>query len=181
MGARSEISSPATKNRATAKRTSERELVVTRTINGPARLVFEAFTKAELFQRWWVPKSFGMSLLSCETDVRVGGRYRLVFASGNDAGEPAAFFGKYLEVKPHSRLVWTNDEGDNGGPITTVTFEEKAGKTLLVLSELYPSKEALDDALASGAVMFTEENTAGIDETFDQLDELLVSLGASAS
>jgi uncharacterized protein YndB with AHSA1/START domain len=181
MDARSEINSPPTKNRATAERTSERELVVTRTINGPARLVFEAFTKPELLKRWWVPKSFGMSLLSCEADVRAGGSYRLVFASGNDASEPAAFFGKYLEVTPHSRLVWTNDEGDNGGAITTVTFEEKGGKTLLVLRDLYPSKEALDGAIASGTVMFSEGNTGGIDETFDQLDELLVSLGASAS
>ena len=181
MDARSEINSPATKNRATAERTSERELVLTRTINGPARLVFEAFTKPELFKRWWVPKSFGVSLLSCEVDARVGGSYRLVFASGNDAGEPAAFFGKYLEVAPHSRLVWTNDEGDNGGTITTVTFEEKGGKTLLVLRDLYPSKEALDAAIASGTVMFSDASTAVMDETFDQLDELLVSLSASAS
>jgi uncharacterized protein YndB with AHSA1/START domain len=170
-----------TKNRATAERKSERELVVTRTINGPARLVFEAFTKPELLQRWWVPKSFGMSLLSCEADVRVGGSYRLVFASANDASEPAAFFGKYLEVTPHSRLVWTNDEGDHGGAITTVTFEEKGGKTLLVLRDLYPSKEALDDALASGAVMFSEGSTGVVDEMFDQLDELLASLSAPAS
>jgi uncharacterized protein YndB with AHSA1/START domain len=181
MDARSKVNSPPTKNRATAERKSERELIVTRTINGPARLVFEAFTKPELLQRWWVPKSFGMSLLSCEADVRVGGTYRLVFAPSSDAAEPAAFFGKYLEVTPHSRLVWTNDEGDNGGAITTVTFEEKGGKTRLVLRDLYPSKEALDAALASGAVMFSEESTSVVGEMFDQLDELLVSLGASGS
>src|SRR5262249_54219681 len=104
-----------------------------------------------------------------------------VFASGNDASEPAAFFGRYLEVTPHSRLVWTNDEGDNGGTITTVTFEEKGGKTLVVMRDLYPSKDALDGAIASGNVMFSEGSTGGMDETFDQLDELLVSLGASAS
>jgi len=152
------------------ERKSERELVVTRTINGPARIVFEAWTKPELFKRWWIPKSFGVSLLSCEMDVRVGGGYRLVF--GPDASKPMAFFGKYLEVTPHSRLVWTNDEGDDDGAVTTVTFEEKGGKTLLVMHELYPSKEALDAAMASG-------EKSGMSETFEQLDELLVTLGAS--
>jgi uncharacterized protein YndB with AHSA1/START domain len=158
------------KNRTTVERKSERELVVTRTINGPARIVFEAWTKPELLKRWWVPKSFGVSLLSCEADVRVGGRYRFVF--GHDASpKPMEFFGRYIEVTPHSRLVWTNDEGDDGGAVTTVTFEEKAGKTLLVMHELYPSKEALDGAMASG-------EKAGMSETFEQLDELLVTVGA---
>ena len=149
MDARRESEPTPMKNRTTVERKSERELVVTRTFNGPARIVFEAWTKPELFKRWWVPKSFGMSLLSCEMDVRVGGTYRLVF--GLDGSKPMAFFGRYLEVTPHSRLVWTNDEGGDGGAVTTVTFEEKDGKTLLVLHELYPSKEALDAAIASGA------------------------------
>jgi uncharacterized protein YndB with AHSA1/START domain len=153
------------KNRATVERKSERELAVTRTFNAPARLVFEAWTNHELFKRWWVPKSMGMTLISCEMDVRVGGGYRLVFGQGME------FFGTYIEVTPHSRLVWTNDEGDDGGPVTTVTFEEKGGKTLLVLHELYPSKEALD-AAGTGAA-------EALGETFEQLDELLVTLGAS--
>jgi len=157
------------KNRTTADRKSERELVVTRTFNGPARIVFEAWTKPELLKRWWAPKSTGISLLSCEADVRVGGKYRFVF--GHGASEPMAFFGRYLEVTPHSRLVWTNDESDQGS-VTTATFEEKGGKTLLVVHELYPSKEALDGAIASGV-------EAGTCETFEQLDELLVTLGAS--
>ena len=156
------------KNRTIVERTSEREVVVTRTFNGPARIVFEAWTKPELFKRWWVPKSMGMSLLSCEMDVRVGGKYRLVFA--HEASE-SAFFGTYKEVTPHSRLVWTNEESDEG-PVTTVTFEERDGKTLLVMHELYPSKEALD-AAGTGSADATIE-------TFAQLDELLVSLGASA-
>ena len=154
------------KNRTTVERKSERELVVMRTFNGPARIVFEAWTKPELFKQWWVPKSMGMSLLSCEMDVRAGGRYRLVFA----ASPPAEFFGRYIEVTPHSRLVWTNEEGGDAGPVTTVTFEEKGGKTLLVLHELYPSKEALD-AAGTGAA-------DAMSETFEQLDELLVSLAA---
>jgi uncharacterized protein YndB with AHSA1/START domain len=156
------------KNRTTVERKSEREFVVTRTFNGPARLVFEAWTKPELLKLWWAPKSMGVPLLSCEADVRVGGSYRFVF--GHDASKTMAFFGKYLEVTPHSRLVWTNEEGDAGAAVTTVTFEEKGGKTLLVLHELHPSKEACD-----GAIGFGE----GLRETFEQLDELLVTLGAS--
>ena len=141
------------KNRTTVERKSERELVVTRTFNGPARLVFEAWTKPELFRQWWVPKSMGMSmsLLSCEMDVRVGGKYRFVF--GVEGLTVMEFFGKYNEVTPHSRLVWTNEEGDEGGAVTTVTFEEKGGKTLLVKHDLYPSKEALDGEPAPGRRM----------------------------
>jgi uncharacterized protein YndB with AHSA1/START domain len=169
MDARSESEPTSMKNATTVERKSERELVVTRTFNGPARIVFEAWTKPELFKRWWVPKSMGMSLLSCEMDVRVGGRYRLVFS--HDGSEPMAFFGRYIEVKPHSRLVWTNDEGGDSGPVTTVTFEEKGGRTLLVMHELHPSKEALD-AAGTGAADATVE-------TFKQLDKLLVALGAS--
>jgi uncharacterized protein YndB with AHSA1/START domain len=166
VDAREESEPAPMKNRTTAERKSEREIVVTRTFNAPARIVFEAWTKPELFKRWWVPKSAGMSLLSCEMDVRVGGGYRLEFAH---EPTPMAFFGKYSEVTPHSRLVWTNEESDDGA-VTTVTFEEKDGKTLLVMHELYPSKEALD---ANGGM----ENA--MPETFAQLDELLVILGAS--
>jgi uncharacterized protein YndB with AHSA1/START domain len=168
MDARRESEPTSMKNATTVERKSERELVVTRTFNGPARIVFEAWTKPELFKQWWVPKSMGMSLLSCEMDVRVGGTYRLVF--DHDGSEPMAFFGRYIEVTPHSRLVWTNDEGGDSGPVTTVTFEEKGGKTLLVMHELYPSKEALD-AAGTGAA-------DAMGETFQQLDELLVALRA---
>ncbi len=157
------------KNPTTVERKSERELVVTRTFNGPAHIVFEAWTKPELFKRWWVPKSFGMSLLSCDMDVRVGGTYRLVF-SHPAFPEPMAFFGRYIDVTPYSRIVWTNEESADG-PITTVTFEEKDGKTLLVLNELYPSKQALDDAIASGST-----GTSAAGEQFELLDELLVTL-----
>ena len=171
MDARRESEATATKNGTTVERRSERELVVTRTFNGPARIVFEAWTKPELFKRWWVPKSFGLSLLSCEMDVRVGGTYRLVF-SHPSAPDPMAFFGRYNEVTPDSRLVWTNDEGGEDGAVTTVTFEERRGETLVVMRDLYPSKAALDAAIASGSPSWN-------DETFAQLDELLVTLGAS--
>ena len=150
--------------RTTMERPSDRELVITRTIHGPARLVWQAWTQPELFQRWWVPKSAGLTLLSCEMDVRVGGGYRLVFAADP---EPMAFFGRYLEVTPPTRLVWTNDEGGENGAVTTVTFEERDGKTLLVLHERHASKEALDAAIGA---------FDGMNETFDQLDEVLATL-----
>jgi uncharacterized protein YndB with AHSA1/START domain len=165
MDARSGSEPTSMKSRTTVERTSGRELVVTRTVNGPARLVFKAWTTPELFKQWWVPKSLGMSLRSCAMDVRVGGTYRLEFEP-----EGMAFFGTYLDVTPHARLAWTNEEGGEGGPVTTVTFEEKGGKTLVVLRELYPSKEALD-AAGTGAA-------EAMSETFEQLDGLLGTLGA---
>src|SRR5215204_4974611 len=127
-----------TKNATSVDRRSDREVVVTRWFNAPARLVFEAWSRPELFKRWWAPKSMGMTLHSCEMDVRTGGRYRLGFGDGMD------FFGTYLAVTPPSRIVWTNEEGGEGGSVTTVTLTETDGKTLLVVSELYSSKEALD-------------------------------------
>jgi len=154
-----------TKNPTTVERTSERELVVTRTFDGPVHIVFAAWTKPELFMRWWAPKSMGVPLLSCDMDVRVGGGYRIAF--GHDASSAMEFFGKYLEVIPNARLVWTNEESDDAA-VTTVTFEERGGKTLLVLHELYPSKEAFE--ANSGA-------EGGLPEQFEQLDELLVALG----
>jgi uncharacterized protein YndB with AHSA1/START domain len=154
--------------RTTVQKTSEREVVVTRTFDAPARLVFEAWAKPELFRKWWVPRSMGMTLRSCEMDVRTGGTYRLVF--GDDPANPMAFFGKYLEVLPNKRIVWTNEENGDAGSVTTVTFEERDGKTLLIMSELYPTKEALD-ASGTGA----QEATI---ETFGQLDELLAKLSA---
>ena len=154
------------KSETTAERKSDRELVVTRSFNAPARLVFEAWTQPELFQRWWVPKSCGLTMLSCEMDVRTGGSYRIMM-SHPSMPQPMAFFGRYLEVIPNARIVWTNDEAGEGGAVTTVTFEERGGKTLVLWHDLYPSKEALDEAIASGA-------TGGFSEQFDQLDVLLV-------
>jgi uncharacterized protein YndB with AHSA1/START domain len=158
-------------NRTTVERTSDREVVVTRTFDAPAPLVFEAWTKPELFEQWWVPRSMGMTLLSCELDVRTGGEYRLVF--GDDPANPMAFFGRYLDVVPNQRIVWTNEESGADGSVTTVTFEEKNGKTTLVMSELYPTKEALD-AAGTGA-------QEAMNETFGQLDELLASLDATVA
>ena len=168
MDAKKEGDSTPSKNRSTVERKTERELIVTRSFNAPPRIVFEAWTRPELFRQWWVPKSCGASLLSCEMDVRVGGKYRLEF--GHEAStQSMAFFGKYLEVIPNSRLVWTNDESADGA-VTTVTFEENSGKTLLVLHERYPSKEALDASI--------EGMEGGMPEQFEQLDELLVTWGA---
>ena len=154
--------------RTTVRKTSEREVVVTRTFDAPARLVFEAWSNPELFRKWWVPRSMGMTLRSCEMDVRTGGKYRLVF--GDDPANPMAFFGHYLEVVPDQRIVWTNEESGDAGAVTTVTFEERDGRTLLVMSELYPTKEALDEA-GTGA-------QDALHETFGQLDEVLAGLAA---
>jgi uncharacterized protein YndB with AHSA1/START domain len=151
------------KNDTTVERKSDREVVITRTFNAPARLVFEAWTKPELMRRWWVPKSIGVTLLSCEVDARTGGTYRLVFQHPS-APEGMAFFGRYLEVSPYSRLVWTNDEGGDAGQVSTLTLEERGDTTRLVLHEVYPSKEALE----AGAGAYD-----GMSESFDQLDELL--------
>jgi uncharacterized protein YndB with AHSA1/START domain len=155
-----------TKHHTTVERTSARELVVTCTVNGPAHLVFKAWTTADLFKRWWVPKSYGLTLLSCDMDVRVGGQYRLVFLHGEST---MAFFGTYTEVTPNSRLVWTNEEGDHGVTITTVTFEEQHGNTLVMVHDLYPTEESVDVG-SSGAMP----------ETFEQLDELLAALLSGA-
>ena len=154
--------------RTAVQKKSEREVVVTRTFDAPARLVFEAWSRPELFRKWWVPRSMGMTLRSCEMDVRTGGKYRLVF--GDDPVNPMAFFGEYLDVVPNERIVWTNEESGDAGSVTTVTFEERDGKTLLVLSELYSTKEALDVA-GTGA-------QEAMIETFGQLDELLAELSA---
>src|SRR3954469_12318283 len=162
------------KNQTNVERKSDRELVVTRTFNGPARIVFEAWSNPELLKRWWVPKSCGASFISCEADVRTGGSYRFVFPHPA-AAEPRSFCGKYIEVSPPARLVWTNEEGGEGaagGAVTTVTFDERGAETVVVMHDLHPSKQALDDAIASGS-------TSGFSETFEQLDEFLLTLGTS--
>lgn len=169
MDAKKESEPTTMKSRTTVDRESERELVVTRTFSAPARIVFDAWTKPELLKRWWAPKSFGISFISCETDVRTGGTYRFVFRHPA-SGQPVEFFGRYIEATPPSRLVWTNEEGGEGGPITTVTFEERGAETLVVLRDLYPSKKALDEAISSGS-------TSGFCETYEQLDELLATDG----
>lgn len=159
-------------NRTTVERKSDRELVVTRTVDAPARLVFEAWTKPELFQRWWAPKSCGVSIVSSEMDIRTGGTYRLLMGHPS-LEQPMAFFGRYIEVTPHSRIVWTNDEGGETGPVTTATFKENGNATVVVIHELYPSQQALDDAIASGG-------TSGWGEQFEQLDELIGANGRSS-
>jgi uncharacterized protein YndB with AHSA1/START domain len=156
-------------SRTTVERTSDREMVATRTVDAPARIVFEAWTKPELVMRWWAPASFGITFLSCEIDARAGGAYRFVF--GHPASEqPMAFFGRYVEVTPPSRLVWTNEE-EADGAVTTVTFEETDGRTRVTVHDLYASKAALDAAVASGS-------TGAWPEQFESLNDLVAALGA---
>lgn len=154
-------------NSTTTERTSERELVVTRTFEAPARIVYQAWTQPEIFTRWWTPESFGITFVSCDLDVRTGGSYRFVFTHP-DFEQPMAFFGRYIEVIPGSRIVWTNEESAEGA-VTTLTFEEEGGRTRLVMHELYPSKEALDEAMESGSA-------TGAGEQFKQLDLVLTTL-----
>lgn len=150
-------------NRTSIERKGDRELVVTRTFDAPPAMVYKAWSQPGLLRRWWMPKSAsGVSLLSCDMDVRTGGKYRLEFGAGGP--ETMAFYGKYLDVVPDRRIVWTNDEGEEGA-VTTVTFEDLGGKTLLTFHELYPSAQALEEALQGSA--------AALPEQLDQLDELL--------
>ena len=159
-------SSAAAMNPTHVQRKSDREFEVTRTFDAPARLVYEAWRNPDLFRRWWVPASAGITLLSCEMDVRTGGRYRLEF--GHPASEqPMAFFGRYLEVVPEQRIAWTNEESGDQGAVTTVTFEERDGRTLVTYSEVYPTAEACDEALAGSA--------EGLPGQFAQLDALLAA------
>ncbi|ARO33245.1 activator of Hsp90 ATPase 1 family protein (plasmid) [Rhizobium sp. NXC14] len=152
--------------RTSVERRGDRELVITRIFDAPPSTVYRAWSQPELFQRWWVPKSVpGISLVSCDMDVRTGGKYRLEFGAGGS--DTMAFYGKYLEVVPNERIVWTNDEGEEGA-ITTVTFEDQGGKTLVIFQEVYPSREALEEALQGSAVALPEQ--------LEQLDELLPSL-----
>lgn len=166
-----EIKDDDSADRTKVERTSDLDLVVRRIFDAAPRTVFEAWTRPELFVRWWAPKSAGVPLLSCEMDVRPGGSYRLDF--GHDAANSMAFFGRYIEAVPHSRLVWTNDE-DHDAPVTTVTFQDQGSRTLLVLHEAYPSKAALDTAISGMECM---------PEQFEQLDDLLVtsSVGVATS
>ena len=157
-------SSAAAMNATVVERRSDREFVATRTFDAPARLVYEAWRNPDLFRRWWVPASAGITLLSCEMDVRTGGRYRLEF-SHPASEQPMAFFGRYLDVVPGERIVWTNEEGGDEGAMTTVTFEERDDKTLVTYSELYPTEAALDEAFAGSA--------EGLPMQFAQLDALL--------
>jgi uncharacterized protein YndB with AHSA1/START domain len=153
-------------NRTAVERKGNRELVVTRTFNAPPSIVYRAWSQSELFQRWWFPKSVsGVSLVSCNMDVRTGGKYRLEFSAGGS--DTMEFYGKYLEVVPNERIVWTNDEGEEGA-VTTVTFRDLGGKTLLSFHEIYPTEEALEEALQGSA--------AALPEQLDQLGELLASL-----
>ncbi len=158
-------SSPGATNRTVVQRKSDHELEVTRTFDAPPHIVYEAWSNPELFQRWWVPASAGLTLLSCDMDIRTGGTYRLVFRHPM-SDQPMAFFGSYKEVVPNQRIVWTNDESDQGA-VTTVTFQEQAGKTLVTFHERYPTTEALDEALAGSA--------EGLPEQFAQLDALLAA------
>jgi len=153
----------------TTERTSDVELVVTRVVNAPPSVVYKAWADPDLFRQWWAPASFGVTILSHDSDMRTGGSYRLVMDHAS-LDQPMTFYGTYVEVVPGARIVRTNDE-DPHGPVTTVTFQACSGGTLIVVHELYPSKAALDEAIASGS-------TSGFAEQYEQLDRLLTRSAA---
>ena len=159
-------SHPVARNATSVERKGDRELLVTRTFDAPPRIVFKVWSDPDLFRMWWVPKGAPMKLVGCDMDVRTGGKYRLEFEAG---GQTMAFYGKYLDVVPGERIVWTNDEGEEEGAVTTVTFEDQGGRTLLTYHEIYPTAEALEEAMGGSA--------AGLPTQLDQLDELLSSIG----
>lgn len=157
-------------NRTTLERTTDREIVIEHTFHAPAAIVFDAWTRPEFVRRWWAPQSRGVTLVQCDAELRPGGTYRYVLARGES--ERFAFSGKYLEIARPTRLVYTQcfePAAEAGEAVVTVSFEERDGSTRLVAHELYPSKDVLDGVLASGM-------EDGMRETFDQLEELVVSL-----
>lgn len=143
-------------------RASAREMRVTRVFNAPVAAVFAAWAKADLFRKWWIPRSSGMTILACEMDVRTGGNYRLEIAHP-EFDEPMTFFGRYIDVVANERIVWTNEEGAEGA-VTTVTFAAQGGKTVLTLTETYPSAEALEQSLGAAE---------GLPDQLDALERLL--------
>lgn len=145
------------------ERISDRELEAVRLFDAPPALVFRAWSDADIFRRWWIPEGAPITLVGCDMDVRTGGTYRLEFAAGD---QTMAFYGKYLDVVRNERIVWTNDEGEDGG-VTTVTFEEQDGKTLLTYREAYPTPEALEEAMAGSA--------QGLPQQLEQLDAMLAA------
>jgi uncharacterized protein YndB with AHSA1/START domain len=162
-------------NRTTVERTSDRELVISRTFEARARIVWDAWTRPELLKRWWAPRSLGVTLFSCEVDLRVGGRYRYVF--GHTPEHAMAFSGTFTEIVACARLVCTQlfePMASAGEAIVAATFEERDGRTRVVQRALYPSKQSLDGAIASGM-------EKGARATFEQLEELVAALGAASS
>jgi uncharacterized protein YndB with AHSA1/START domain len=148
-----------------ANRVSDTETRVERRFDAPVERVFEAWSKPQLFRQWWLPSSFGMTMVSCDMDVRTGGTYRLEIGHPS-SDSPMAFHGRYLEVVPNEKIVWTNEEGGEGGQVTTVTFAPDGEGTRLTVSDKFPSKEALDAEIGSGAM-------EGMPEQLKQLEAFL--------
>jgi len=151
----------------------DRDVVIARTFNAPARLVYDAWTKPEFVRRWWAPRSHGVSLVVCDADIRVGGAYRYVMRKDGDGADgDIGFSGRYVELTPHSRIVLTQifePMADAGEVVITVSFDEVDGQTHLVSQERYPSKEARDAAVGAGMEQ-------GMRESMDQLEALVVAL-----
>jgi uncharacterized protein YndB with AHSA1/START domain len=147
---------------------SDREIVITRVLDAPRRLVFEAMHKPELLRRWLLGPP-GWSMVVCENDMRVGGTFRHVWRDAD--GKEMAMRGVYREIVPPERIVRTEIfelgcDFQTGEQIATAVLSEVDGKTLLTITLLYPSKEARDGTIASGM-------EHGVAASYDRLEEIL--------
>lgn len=149
---------------------SDKEILLTRVFDAPRALVFEAMTKPEHVRRWWCWME-NASMLVCDIDLRVGGKYRFVM-SGGDHGE-AAFHGEYLEVVRPERIVHTEvfEPFEDSPAHVTVTLEERDGKTYYRALVRHKTREARDMHVQSGM----EE---GACVALDLLEDVARSLGA---
>jgi uncharacterized protein YndB with AHSA1/START domain len=147
---------------------SDREIAMTRVFDAPRTLVFEAYTKPELLQRW-LGVFGGWSLAVCEIDLRVGGAYRYEWHKAG--GKSMGVSGVFLEVVPDERLV-SNEVFDDawyeGDGHSTVTFVESRGTTTMTLTMRYDSKTVRDAVLSSPM-------EHGVAASYDKLEELLVA------
>jgi uncharacterized protein YndB with AHSA1/START domain len=152
---------------------SDREVRVTRTLNAPRQLVWEAHTKPELVQKWMLGPP-GWSMPVCEMDVREGGKYRWRWKSQED-GKEFGFFGTFNEVKAPAKLTHDEyyDPGDIGGAmptndpaLVTLALNEAGGVTTLVCTIKFASKEARDGAVSTGMTDGMEMGYARLDDMF---------------
>ncbi len=147
----------------------DREIVVTRIFDAPRHLVFDAYTKPKLIQRWLLGPD-GWSMPVCEIDLRVGGKYRYVWKSDSD-GREMGMGGIYREVVAPERIVATEvfDEAwYPGEAVDTIVFAERDGKTTLTQTILYNSRETRDAVLKSPM-------QTGMAASYDRLEKFLPS------
>jgi len=148
---------------------SDREIALTRAFDAPRRVVFDAFTKPELIKRWLLGPD-GWTMPVCEVDLRAGGRYRYVWHKAS-TGHEMGVSGTFREVAPPERIVHTEKFDEawyEGEAVITTTFEEKAGKTTVIMTMLHQSREIRDAILKTGM-------ERGVARSYDRLEEILAT------